>query len=179
MFTVVSQTSKLFNYLELAITGPYFGLFIVVWAYLRHYLNLHILYAVLTTFRTVGPFELNWETQQYKCWISQYITFGLLASLQSLNIFWFVLILRIAKRYIFDQGLEDSRSDYDEDEAQGTGSSTAEKREAMAQLGATGPELKGPELLLNGAPFDGRENIAIGSGLASVPEAAEPRRRHA
>ena len=33
----------------------------------------------------IGPYELNWETEQYKCWIAQYITFGLLASLQAEN----------------------------------------------------------------------------------------------
>lgn len=66
-------------------------MFIFVWGYARHYINLRLLYAVLTDFSSVGPFELNWETQQYKCWISQYITFGLLASIQALNLFWFFL----------------------------------------------------------------------------------------
>jgi len=85
------------------------------WAYLRHYLNLKILYSVLTEFTTVGPYELNWETQQYKCWIAQYITFALLASLQAVNIFWFFLIGRIAWRFVFDDRLEDERSEYDEE----------------------------------------------------------------
>src|SRR4051794_17258420 len=76
-------TSKTLNYLDAFITPPYFAMFVGWWIYLRHFLNLKILWAVLTEFRTVGPFELNWETQQYKCWISQYITFGLLASLQA------------------------------------------------------------------------------------------------
>lgn len=142
-----------------------------MWAYLRHYLNLHILYAVVTTFRSVGPFELDWETQQYKCWISQYITFALLASLQSVNIFWFVLILKIAKRYVFNSDLEDSRSEYDDDDTQGREPSTAEKREAMAEKGATGPELKGPELRLNGSPLHEYENGAVSTGVSSQSEA--------
>ena len=87
-----------------------------MWTYLRHYLNLRILWATLTEFRTVGPFELNWKTQQYKCWISQYITFGLLASLQAVNLFWLFLILRILKNYLFKVGLADDRSDDEGDD---------------------------------------------------------------
>lgn len=86
---------------------------------MRHYLNLRILWAILTEFKTVGPFELNWETQQYKCWISQYITFGLLSSLQAINLIWLFLILRIAKNYVISNVKKDERSeneDEDEDE---------------------------------------------------------------
>lgn len=110
------QTSKVLNYLNSPITGPYFIVFINVWFYLRHYLNLHILYAVLTTFKSVGPYELNWETQQYKCWISQIITFALLAALQAVNVFWFVLILRILWRFVRSPVLKDERSDDEDDE---------------------------------------------------------------
>ena len=85
-----------------------------VWIYLRHYLNSRILWAILTEFRTVGPFELNWETQQYKCWISQYITFALLACLQAVNIFWVLLLLRILKKYLLNSVKEDERSDNEE-----------------------------------------------------------------
>lgn len=88
---------------------------------MRHYLNLRIIWAVLTTFRTIGPFELNWETQQYKCWISQYITAALLSALQAINLFWLFLILRIAKNYVFSSVKKDERSedeDEDEDEEQ-------------------------------------------------------------
>lgn len=109
------QTSKVLNYLNSPITGPYFVTFIGVWFYLRHYLNLHILWAVLTEFRTVGPYELNWETQQYKCWISQIITFSLLFALQAVNVFWFVLIVRILWRFVRSSVAKDERSD-DEDE---------------------------------------------------------------
>lgn len=85
-----------------------------VWVYMRHYINLVILYATLTTFSEIGPFELNWEAEQYKCWISQYITFGLLAALQSLNLFWFFFVIRIAYNIVFNSVVEDVRSD-DED----------------------------------------------------------------
>ena len=87
-----------------------------VWVYLRHYINLSILYAVLTTFRTIGPFELNWDTQQYKCWISQYITFALLVSLQSINLFWLYFIVRIAVNAVLKEPVTDVRSDDEAEE---------------------------------------------------------------
>jgi len=64
----------------------------------------------------VGPFELNWGTQQYKCWISQYITFALLACLQAVNMFWLFLMLRILKNYLLNSVTEDERSDNEEDD---------------------------------------------------------------
>lgn len=70
---------------------------------------------MLTEFRTVGPFELNWDTQQYKCWISQYITFILLAGLQTVNLLWLFWLLRILKNYLVNNVKQDDRSD-DEDE---------------------------------------------------------------
>lgn len=83
---------------------------------MRHYLCLEIIYATLTKFRTVGPFELDWDTEQYKCWISQYVTFALLASLQAVNLFWLYLILRIAKNYVFVNEWADERSDAEDDD---------------------------------------------------------------
>jgi acyl-CoA-dependent ceramide synthase len=103
------------------------------WIYLRHYINLRLLYAVLTEFRTVGPFELNWETQQYKCWLSQYITFGLLASLQAVNIFWMWLILRVLKRIVVERVEKDDRSD-DEEEDEDAESETTEGSEEQSNL---------------------------------------------
>lgn len=123
-------------------------MFVGMWIYLRHVLNLKILWAVLTEFRTVGPFELNWETQQYKCWISQYITFALLASLQAVNLFWLFLILRILANYIFNSVKKDERSD-DEDEDE----ELENEAEAQATL-ATGVEQENqaPQVLVNGQP---------------------------
>ena len=87
-----------------------------MWVYLRHYLNLRILYSITTEFKTVGPFELDFETQQYKCWISQYITFPLLAMLQALNLFWLFLIMRITYNVVFKDVKRDVRSDEEEEE---------------------------------------------------------------
>jgi len=80
-------------------------------------------------FASIGPYQLNWETQQYKCWISQYITFGLLAALQAVNLFWLFLILRILWRVVTSMGEEtrDERSEYDSDEEE-------EHREELERL---------------------------------------------
>ncbi|PGG95509.1 hypothetical protein AJ79_10020 [Helicocarpus griseus UAMH5409] len=109
-------TSKTLNYLDSPIIGPYFLMFICIWIYMRHYLNLKILWAILTEFETVGPFDLNWETQQYKCRLSQVITFSLLSALQAINLLWLFLILRIAKNYVLSDVKKDERSDDEEEE---------------------------------------------------------------
>lgn len=96
--------------------APYFGLFMCMWIYLRHYLNLRILWSIWTEFQTIGPFELNWADEQFKCWISQYISFSLLAALQALNLFWLFFIIRIAYRVVFLDVIADDRSEDEEDE---------------------------------------------------------------
>ena len=150
------QSSKILNYLGSSLTVPYFTTFIGVWTYMRHYTNIRILYSVLTSFKTVGPFELNWETQQYKCWLSQYITFGLLAALQSLNLFWLYLILSIAVSVVFRKNeIQDVRSDDEDDEAeQQARKADLARQEELKLLNANGsPEKKG----LNGHASEGKK----------------------
>lgn len=110
---------RVLNYLNSALTDGYYILFLSAWLYTRHYLSLRILWAVLTEFATVGPYELNWETQQYKCWISQVITFVLLGILQALNLFWLFLILRVLWRYLTTSNLVDDTSDVEEEKPEG------------------------------------------------------------
>lgn len=95
---------------------PFYATSIGAWIYLRHVLNLRILYSLLTEFRTVGPYELNWGTQQYKCWISNVITFGLLAVLQALNLFWLYYLLRSAFKFLATGEKKDDRSEPGESE---------------------------------------------------------------
>lgn len=155
-------TSKTLNYLDSIIVGPYFVTFMFVWIYLRHYINLRILYATLTEFSTVGPFELNWETQQYKCWISQYITFGLLFSLQAVNLFWLFLILRIAKNYVFSHVAADERSEDEDTEVEDVkerkelnGSASVDEKTAQKMLeNDTGMATDKPVVLINGEPME-------------------------
>jgi very-long-chain ceramide synthase len=83
---------------------------------MRHYINLILLYATFTDFRTVGPFVLNWETGEYKSPLAQGIAFTLLSSLQAVNLFWLFLILRIGKNYVFNSVKADERSDNEEED---------------------------------------------------------------
>ncbi|KAJ5570431.1 uncharacterized protein N7459_009861 [Penicillium hispanicum] len=103
--------SKSFHYIDSDLVAPTYATLVVVWIYLRHYLNLRILYSLFTDFQTVGPYELNWETQQYKCWISNIITFALLALLQSLNLFWLYCLMRSAWKFVAYGVKKDDRSE--------------------------------------------------------------------
>jgi acyl-CoA-dependent ceramide synthase len=132
--------------------GPYFAFFIFVWLYLRHYLNLRILWSGFNEFKTVGPYELDWETEQYKCWISNYITMALLASLQSLNLFWLYYILRIAYRFVFFHVHEDDRSDNDDHEF-----AEEQRLEALANQE---DNATAPQALANGQPAAGKSSSA-------------------
>jgi hypothetical protein len=90
-----------------------------------------------STFATIGPYTLNWDTQQYKCWISQWITFSLLAALQLVNMYWFYLIMKILWRLATSSQLDDVRSeDGDDDE------DDALKREELEDMKAEQGDIK-------------------------------------
>jgi len=114
----MTQTSKVLNYMDSPIVAPYFGTFIIAWIYLRHYLNLLIIWSSITEFRTVGELYLDWEGQFYKSTLGQVIMLGLLGGLQAVNLFWLYLILKIAVRYLTSRGeeLDDVRSEDEGDE---------------------------------------------------------------
>lgn len=119
-------------------------MFMCIWAYLRHYINLRIIFSMLPNgeFRTVGPYDLNWETQQYKCWISQVITLGLLAILQAVNMFWFFLIGRILWRFLSTGEEKDERSEDEEDEPE-------EVEQPPAKVNGHAGK---PKVMINGEP---------------------------
>jgi very-long-chain ceramide synthase len=100
----------------MVVVGPFFAFFVASWCYFRHYLNLCILYSEFTEFKTVGPYEINWETEQYKGPLSHYISTALLASLQALNIYWLFHIVRVASRFVTTSVVEDDRSDNEDEE---------------------------------------------------------------
>jgi acyl-CoA-dependent ceramide synthase len=114
---------------------------------MRHYLNLRILWSEFNEFKSVGPYELNWATGQYKCSISHYISTTLLASLQCLNIFWLYYILRIAYRFLMTNVAQDDRSDDEETEL-------AEERELEKPSSQTSNAGAAPELMINGKTLD-------------------------
>lgn len=125
----------------------------VAWIYLRHYLNLRIIWSLFTEFRTVGPFVLDWADEQYKCWISQYITFGLLSALQALNLFWLFFIIRIAYRVVFLDIIADDRSEDEDDEPNTLDEN--EKAPLLANGGSNGHTLNGKaegSVKANGSP---------------------------
>jgi acyl-CoA-dependent ceramide synthase len=90
-----------------------------MWIYLRHYLNLHVLTSVATEFSSVGPFAFDWVAEQYKCPLSQAVTFALLASLQALNLFWLYCLFRSAYRFVVLGVAKDDRSEAEEEDDEG------------------------------------------------------------
>jgi len=91
----------------------------------------------------VGPYELDWETEQYKCELSHYISTALLASLQALNLFWLFYIFRIAYRFVFANELADERSDDEEVEL-----AEEQRLDALASQGVD--KEAGVKMLANG-----------------------------
>lgn len=96
--------------------GPYFFIFVLVWIYLRHYINIKILISEFTEFKTVGPYGVVWETECYKGAEAHIISTALLSALQALNIFWTFFVLRIGYRYVFHNVHEDDRSEAEDEE---------------------------------------------------------------
>ena len=97
----------------------------------------------------MGPYDLNWETQQYKCWISQIITFALLACLQAINLFWLFLILRIGYNVVIREAVKDVRSD-----DEGEDDETVEERQGKKMNGTA--ETGKPSVFLNGKAIEGQ-----------------------
>lgn len=62
----------------------------------------------------MGPYVLDWAAEQYKCGISQVITFTLLAALQALNLFWLYCLLRNAYRFVVYGIAKDDREEDEE-----------------------------------------------------------------
>lgn len=132
---------------------------------MRHYLNLRILWSEFNEFKTVGPYELDWANEQFKCSISHYISTVLLASLQCLNIFWLYYILRIAYRFLLTNVAQDDRSD-------------DEETELVNENGLNKVDGKGsnagspPELMINGRTLD-----AITTGAQAKANSSKTRKQ--
>jgi len=78
------------------------------------------MFSLFTEFKTVGPYELNWEKQQFKSPLSNVIALGLLAALQALNLFWLFCLLRSAYRLVVYRIAKDDRSEAEESEFEET-----------------------------------------------------------
>ncbi|KAF3481511.1 sphingosine N-acyltransferase lac1 [Arthroderma uncinatum] len=110
-------TSKSLNYIDSPLVGLFVSATIGMWIYLRNYLNLRIIFSLFNEFDNIGPTELNWAEGQFKCIYSKMIFLVLLVALQSLNLFWLFLLLRIAYRFVVHNVAKDERSD-EESEAE-------------------------------------------------------------
>ncbi|KAG9243291.1 TLC domain-containing protein [Calycina marina] len=144
-------TSKTLNYIDSPMVGPYFAIFIGAWVYFRHYLNLIILYSEFYEFKTVGPYELDWETEQYKCDISHWISTFLLSCLQGLNLFWLYHIIRIAYRFAVTKVGKDDRSDIDSEEEE-------ERRAEEIRLSKVGLDKGASEKVMANVDVNGHGN---------------------
>jgi very-long-chain ceramide synthase len=154
----------------------YFGSSIVSWIYFRHWQNIRIIISLFTEFKTVGPYELNWETQQYKCLLSNVITLGLLLALQALNIFWLYCLLRSAYRFVVHNIAKDDRSEVEESELEDI------ERKKAAQLLKEAERRRAEELLLltgngsvNGSANDVAKVSGNGSATPSMKRKSAPR----
>ncbi|WBW71862.1 sphingosine N-acyltransferase Lac1 [Schizosaccharomyces osmophilus] len=107
--------TKCLNYLNVSFVYVSFLVFVVLWIYMRHYVSLKIIWAVLTTMGTVNEYKFDWSEQYFKCEFSQYGTAFLLISLQLVNLYWLFLILRIGYRAFTTKDTHDERSDDEEE----------------------------------------------------------------
>ncbi|KAK4141919.1 sphingosine N-acyltransferase LAG1 [Dichotomopilus funicola] len=108
--------SKSLNYLSHPLQSYTFALCIAGWVYLRHYLNLRVMYSLATEYAAIQPFgAISWEREEFKSPMSQWGTFGLLVGLQFLNVFWLGCLVRAAYRFVVLGVAKDDREDGEEE----------------------------------------------------------------
>ncbi|CDO71251.1 hypothetical protein BN946_scf184908.g8 [Trametes cinnabarina] len=112
--------SKLLNYIQWNRTKTaVFAVFIVVWSYFRHWLNWVMLWSVWYEFDLMPETSKRWSPRDgvWMVWWMKYQVFAPIVLLQALNLFWYVLIWRIAYRALFTAGVKatDERSDDEDD----------------------------------------------------------------
>lgn len=108
--------SKTFNYINSPLEVPFFLFFVFIWFYTRHWLNWKMLWSVSYEYLNIGPSILDFNSEQYKCWISLPMVWVLIAALQLLNLYWFALVIRILFRVVVYNVKKDERSDSEDDE---------------------------------------------------------------
>jgi acyl-CoA-dependent ceramide synthase len=106
--------SKVFNYLRWErAQNVMFIIFLGLWTYFRHYLNLVMLYSVYKDFDLI-PHSARSFTPSKGVWMVGWMKWQIfipLVLLQFLNIFWYFLIWRIFLRAVMGSSLKDERSD--------------------------------------------------------------------
>ncbi|KAF9446956.1 longevity assurance proteins LAG1/LAC1 [Macrolepiota fuliginosa MF-IS2] len=111
--------SKILNYIQWDTAKMYaFVLFIGVWTYFRHYLNLVILWSVWHEYDLIPESSRRWVWSEgvYMLPWMKYQVFAPLLLLQLLNVFWYYLMMRILwSRAIVTRTADDDRSDDEDD----------------------------------------------------------------
>ncbi|BGP13495.1 hypothetical protein JCM10213_000697 [Rhodosporidiobolus nylandii] len=124
--------SKCLNYLDLQRTSEIsFVFFLVVWHYMRHYLNLLILHSVWTEYDLIPAWARSWTSESlgHKGWWlfygfgtgaiphwMKYQIFAPILALQLVNTFWSYLIWRILFRMLSGNKATDVREDGEDEE---------------------------------------------------------------
>ncbi|BGP57504.1 hypothetical protein JCM8202_002222 [Rhodotorula sphaerocarpa] len=122
--------SKCLNYMELQHTSEVsFVVFIAVWHYMRHYLNIRILQSVWQQYELIPPQWSSWTAPHKGWWLfygfgsgaiphwMKYQIFAPILALQLVNTFWSFLIWRILFRIATGQKGSDVREE-EEDKAE-------------------------------------------------------------
>jgi len=115
--------SKLLNYMQREVAKVFaFAGLVVAWTYFRIYLSLKILWSVWFEFDLI-PIESRRWAPETGAWLApwmRYQVFIPLFLLQLLNIFWYLLILRILFRTLLSGNPDDDRSDDEDDDEEDT-----------------------------------------------------------
>ncbi|WOO82505.1 Sphingosine N-acyltransferase-like protein FUM17 [Vanrija pseudolonga] len=111
--------AKCVNYVSESASTPFFAVFVGVWTYFRHYLNLWILWGVYTQFDLI-PYDqrATWRPLEdmWMVWWMKWQIFAPIFLLQCINLFWYFLIWRILFRIVFLKVVKDERSDDESEE---------------------------------------------------------------
>ena len=77
-----------------------FIIFLCIWTYFRHWLNLVMLWSVYSEFDLMPETSKRWAPEDgvWMVWWMKYQIFVPILLLQLLNLFWYALIWRIAWR---------------------------------------------------------------------------------
>ncbi|VDB90082.1 unnamed protein product [Peniophora sp. CBMAI 1063] len=111
--------SKILNYLRFERAKVVsFVIFLCVWTYFRHWLNLVMLWSVYAEFDSMPETSKRWAPDDgvWMVWWMKWQVFAPILLLQILNLFWYYLILRILWRAVMVGETDDVRSDDEGDD---------------------------------------------------------------
>jgi len=110
--------TKLMNYTEMTGRNVCFVVFLLLWSYFRHYLNLLMIKSAWLEMHLIPDWAKQWSPQEgvWLVWWMQYQVVFPIVLLQMVNLFWYFLIWRIFFRAIFArEAVQDERSDDEDD----------------------------------------------------------------